>query len=77
MLNMMRNLEIFPTDLNYVNSLFIQNNSPSLIGFSLNLTFNWCNEQVTFYKKRPDHVTVSDEISIICSTLYTEELKNQ
>ena len=63
MLKMMRNGEIFPTDLNYVNLSFIQNNSPSLIGFSLNLTFNWCNEQVPFYKKRPDHVTVSDEIS--------------
>ena len=59
----MRNLEIVPTDLNYVNSLFIQNNSPSLNGFNLNLTFNWCKEQVTFYKKKPNHVTVSDEIS--------------
>ena len=37
--------------------------SPSLSGFNLNLTFNWCNEQVTFYqkKKMPNHVTVSDE----------------
>ena len=48
---MMRNLEIFPKDLTYANSLFIQNNSPSLIGFNLNFTFNWCNEQVTFYIK--------------------------
>ena len=33
---------------------------------------NWYNEQVTFYHKVHNHVTVFDEISLICTILYTE-----